>query len=400
MNGNEIIIKLDGAATARKYKKNELFQKEKFKEIEHILKVMLKEISGKDFKPIEECRNHDTIFVDGERGAGKTAFLLNIKDYIFEKDENENEKISNKLIFFKPVDPTLLENTEKFLSIVIARIVEKINYQIKNKCIKNNYNENNKKEYFKALNKLGSAIGSIKELENDIGLDEIASYASSLKIEEYAHKFFKIVATLLNAEKLVILIDDVDMAFDKGFEVLEVIRKYLASPYIIPIVAGDYKLYRDIVKNHFIKQFTYCEDKCENNLKEKMEEKINNITEQYLQKVFPMEFRVELKNIKNIIENNEILIELNKKDKLDFNQVIYFDRNSINLGINRKSDQFDTIEYNTRKLTKYLYRKKDFIENFKQLNNKIIILILTNYNFHTKLLLNFIDMLKIKKNNF
>ena len=34
---NEVFINLKGSATSRKYKENELFQKEKFKEITHIL---------------------------------------------------------------------------------------------------------------------------------------------------------------------------------------------------------------------------------------------------------------------------------------------------------------------------------------------------------------------------
>jgi len=289
MNNNEIIIKLEGAATARKYKEEELFQKDKFIEVAHVLEVMLNEISGNKCDSIEECRNHDTIFVDGERGAGKTAFLLNIEDFIDKK--KEYKEIRNKLKFFRPVDPTLLENTENFLSIIIARIVEKINNKLNNKLNKENYGDRNK--YISRLRDLGHSIGALKELKNEIGLDEIASYASSIKLEENAHKFFKIACDIFSVEKLVILIDDVDMAFDKGFEVLEVIRKYIASPHIIPIVAGDYELYRDIVRNYFRKQFTYYKDE----FKDEMEEKVNNMTEQYLQKVFPMEFRIELKDI-------------------------------------------------------------------------------------------------------
>ena len=354
MMDNEIVIKLKGAATARKYEENELFQKEKFKEIRHILEVMLKEISGKECDSIEECRNHDTIFVNGKRGTGKTAFLLNIEDFIRKSDNNE--KIYNKLKFFRPVDPTLLENSENFLSIVIARIIEEINNKLrKENCF------NNKDKYFSVLNDLGNCIGAIKELKDEIGLDEIASYASSIKLEEQAHKFFKTACEIFEVEKLIVLIDDVDMAFDKGFEVLEVIRKYLASPYIIPIVAGDYNLYRDIVRNRFRKQFIYYKEE----FKDEMEEKIDNMTEQYLQKVFPMEFRIELNEIKNILENNKIKINIEENYNLDFNKVIKFDRNSINLGINRKEEQFEVIEYNTRKLTKYLYRKKDIFESFK-----------------------------------
>jgi len=348
---NKIIIHLKGAATARKYEEDELFQRDKFEEISHILDVMSKEIDGKDCEKIEECRNHDTIFVDGERGAGKTAFLLNIEDYI----KNKNKEIYKKLKFFRPVDPTLLEDTENFLSVIVARILEAI-YEEFSKIDKGK-----KEKFYSALNELGRAIGAVKERKDEVGIDEIASYASSIKIEEKAHEFFKIVAEILGVKKLVILIDDVDMAFDKGYEVLEVIRKYLASPYVVPIIAGDYELYREVIRNYFRKKFTYYKEE----YNEKLANRINNLTEQYLQKVFPMEFRIELKDIKSIIENSEIKVKI-EDEELDFKDVTDFDRNTINLGINRKEEQFDTIEYNTRKITKYLYRKKDIIKKFKE----------------------------------
>ena len=158
MNNNEIFIKLKGSATARKYEEKELFQRDKFKEINHILEIMLKEISGNDCKRIEECRNHDTIFVDGERGAGKTAFLLNIEDYI----KNKNEEVYKKLKFFRPVDPTLLEDTENFLSVIAARILEAI-YEKFSKIDKGK-----KEKFYSALNELGRAIGAVKERKDEV----------------------------------------------------------------------------------------------------------------------------------------------------------------------------------------------------------------------------------------
>jgi hypothetical protein len=171
--GNEIVISLEGAATAKEYNINELFQKEKFEEIKHIFNVMLEEISGKDCSSIEKCRNHDTIFIDGERGVGKTAFLLNIENYIKETDK----KLIEKLKFFKPIDPTLLEDSENFISIVIARIVEETNQCLCNPlaCYKEQ-----KQSFFENLNKLSDSIAAIKNVKEDRGIDEIASYASSI----------------------------------------------------------------------------------------------------------------------------------------------------------------------------------------------------------------------------
>ncbi len=55
-------------------------------------------------------RQHDTILIDGERGAGKTTFILNMFNEI------KNYKIENLAI----LDPTLIENKENILINIIS----------------------------------------------------------------------------------------------------------------------------------------------------------------------------------------------------------------------------------------------------------------------------------------
>ena len=227
---SEIIININEANKAQKYqKKEELFQIEAFKNVAKILK---EHKIGNNTADITDCRFHDTIFIDGDRGVGKTAFMINIENYY-----NHIAKIATpKYIFLKPVDPTLLEHTEKFLSVILARIVEYVNDTKQN--IEKDFDE----RYYKSLENLSKSLEAIKTLAKDVGIEEIASNKSSLKLEQHAHEFFQIVSKMFRVNAIAMLIDDVDMAFDKGFDVLEVVRKYLASPYLIPIVAGDMKL--------------------------------------------------------------------------------------------------------------------------------------------------------------
>ena len=285
---NEIIININEANKAQKYQsKEELFQIEAFERVTEILK---EHKVGRDTNDITDCRFHDTIFIDGDRGVGKTAFMINIENYY--KNIAKIEKPN--YIFLKPVDPTLLEHTEKFLSVVLARIVEYVNDN------KNILDSSNIDKYYKSLENLSKSLSSIKTLPEDIGIDEIASNKSSLKLEQHSHDFFKEVCSIFNVDSIVMLIDDVDMAFDKGFDVLEVVRKYLASPYLIPIVAGDKKLYKEIIETRFkekieffkdvkyLKDLTKDTESLQNNIEYKSKlELLNNLVEQYLHKVFP-----------------------------------------------------------------------------------------------------------------
>ena len=374
---DEIIININEANKAQKYQtKEELFQIEAFKRVTEILK---EHAHGYDTKNIVDCRFHDTIFIDGNRGIGKTAFMLNIEKYYNEFREEDIIKNDNKYIFLNPIDPTLLEHTEKFLSVVLARIVEKVTDSIDENKMDNKILDN----YYKALEKLSKSLSAIKTLDDDLGIEEIASSKSSLKLEQHSHDFFKIVCSLFNnSHALVMLIDDVDMAFDKGFDVLEVVRKYLASPYLIPIVAGDMKLYKEIVKTRFHGQIEYLEDikslnilnSTKNDIKiideyTEKKELIANLVEQYLHKVFPSEYHIQLKNIYKILKEEYVTIVFNKELKVSYNDIKNFEIRHINLGINQVEFTFQIFSDNTRDLIQYLHSKKNiyvsFFLNFK-----------------------------------
>lgn len=386
---NEIIININEANKAQKYQnENELFQIDAFKRVSEILK---EHKVGNDTDDITDCRFHDTIFIDGDRGVGKTAFMINIENYY--KNIAKIEKPN--YIFLKPVDPTLLEHTEKFLSVVLARIVEYVNDN------KNILDSSNIDKYYKSLENLSKSLSSIKTLPDDIGIDEIASNKSSLKLEQHSHDFFKEVCSIFNVDSIVMLIDDVDMAFDKGFDVLEVVRKYLASPFLIPIVAGDMKLYREIVETRFIDKIEFskdveilknikdifnkgCEDNKEKNLnwdnsilscnqeiliqnrKELLDKKkiINNLVEQYLEKIFSSEYHIKLKNIFTVIKQNNVYIKFDNQISVSFSEIKDFEIRHINFGINQVDFTYKVFSDNTRELMQYLFSKKNIYKIF------------------------------------
>ncbi len=376
---SEIIININEANKAQRYQtKEELFQIEAFKKVSKILQEHKVSANTTD---ITDCRFHDTIFIDGNRGVGKTAFMINIQHYynVLECKNNTNclnEKDTNrpKYIFLKPVDPTLLEHAEKFLGVVLARIVEKVNDDLN----KTNSEGKNLDGYFKALDHLSKSLSAVKTLSDDIGIEEIASNKSSLKLEQYAHEFFREVCTLFdNSRAIVMLIDDVDMAFDKGFDVLEVVRKYLASPYLIPIVAGDMKLYREIVETRFMDKIEFLKDmeyldkinKDTAELKESLvykekKELIDNLVEQYLRKIFPSEYQIQLKDIDTIKNEYKITIVLSDKLSESLLNIENFELKHINMGINREEFYFQVFSNNTRDFIQYLYSKKDIYKEY------------------------------------
>lgn len=313
MKKNEIIIDIkdiDGKT---------IREKEKFLQIdgyERVYKLLTNEIEKEiDNEKINDQRNHNTILINGKRGTGKTLFLLNIKNYLKFKDK----KAIKKLYFFEPIDPTLLHDNESFLTIILAKILN----NLEESGALTTLGENKKKKFYTLLNNISEAIDGVvlSHKENKLSaLESISQDQTSLKLEKYLNKFFKLITSILKKRRLILLIDDIDMALNKGFEVLEVIRKYLSSPYIVPIVTGDLCLYQTIVCEHFSSKIKNDACKSDN---EKCNTKTTDITIDYLVKVLPQNLRINLKNLLELSKDNQVVFKYDEdKFILNFNNTL------------------------------------------------------------------------------
>jgi hypothetical protein len=95
-------------------------------------------------------------------------------------------------------------------------------------------------------------------------------------------------------------IDDVDMALDRAFEVVDDVRRLLGCPYIIPIVSGDYRLYSQMTNVHFDEK-SYRDRRYNEGLRDEGQELAKQLSNAYLTKVFPNQMRITLLPIKYII---------------------------------------------------------------------------------------------------
>ena len=261
----------------------------------------------------EFYRTHNAIFIEGGRGSGKTQFLLNLKR--LQSTNYKEDRELRKLYFIGPIDPTILHDNESFLTIVLAKILNQIEGDLKY------LKEHQKKSFYELLKSISFAIDGVINKKNSqkTALEHIAQDQSSLKLELYLHHFFREVSSIVGEKRLVLLIDDIDMAFDKGFEILEVIRKYLSSPYLVPIVTGDKWLYEDILEKHFFSELKndyfmgkyYEHEKYPNRSYKR--DTIKELQKDYLIKVLPSHRRVKLKTLFELAENRCLVFIFGKK---------------------------------------------------------------------------------------
>ncbi|HHW4403446.1 TPA: antiviral RADAR system adenosine triphosphatase RdrA [Aeromonas hydrophila] len=195
-------------------------------------------------RSLNQLREHNAISIDGERGTGKTAVLVNLKSYL---DQEKHKHILNKVHILDPVDPTLLENGESlFLHIVVAAVLH-------DKDVKEQ--QRNKPDKARSLNqtleKLAQSLESVETQQDRYGMDKIRAMFSNKQLADCVQDFFREVLGLLGKQLLILPMDDVDTSLNRAFENLEIVRRYLATPYVLPIVCGDRSLYDEVTWRDF-----------------------------------------------------------------------------------------------------------------------------------------------------
>ncbi|RKS87272.1 hypothetical protein DES39_0492 [Orbus hercynius] len=126
---------------------------------------------------------------------------------------------------------------------------------------------------------------------------------SRIHVEKKIHTLIDQVAKLLNIELFIIAIDDVDTQTEKAYEILEAIRCYLTHPRLAIIISGDLKLYSYIVRNKKNDELSTKDDinKTQKNTL------ITHLEQQYLSKVFPIEQRIALKKMDELVSKSSII---------------------------------------------------------------------------------------------
>ncbi|MDP1871204.1 MAG: antiviral RADAR system adenosine triphosphatase RdrA [Gallionella sp.] len=230
-------------------------------------------------------RAHAAVLIDGSRGTGKSSVLVNISKYLSQHHPDLNERVH----VLKPLDPTLLETTDDlFLNVIVAGLVCDDAVQVAKEKFPDKAN------YFhEQLQRLGNTLERLESQRDLRGLDKLRAFMGNQNLAQQVHQVFKAALDLLDRDLLVLPIDDVDTSLNRAFDNLEVIRKYLVSPYVLPVISGDLKLYDNLTWRNFHGRL----------LKESSEEsgdallRAKDLAREYQRKILPLQYRIEMPEV-------------------------------------------------------------------------------------------------------
>lgn len=246
-------------------------------------------------------RGHSTIFLDGDRGTGKTTIIVNLLQYLKSLEVNKQfPGLANAVHIFKPIDPSQLEDGDNlFLDVVVAAVLgdKDVNAQRQHK-------PQEWEALHASLQRLGSALQGSETQGVGFGLDKLRAFMGSRELAGAVHEFFFRATTLLGKRLLVLPIDDVDTTLHRAFENLEVVRRYLASPVLLPVVCGDLSLYREVTWRDAFKRLT----KDTAAYHEQAKPFADDLAREYLRKILPLHRRVPMLGVDDFLRNDEILL--------------------------------------------------------------------------------------------
>ncbi|TCK58372.1 hypothetical protein [Seleniivibrio woodruffii] len=316
---NEIIINLNDERDAYAVSNtNEWIHIKQRKRIIELIQESLTKLENiKDYQnAFSAIRPHDTILISGGRGTGKTTFILSL----FKEIESGTILSDKKIELIAPIDPTLIEDKSNILINIISKIKEKVkcSISVKNQCDKIDAQYRAWEESLKALadglqglDGIGGDMRTSDWHDSDYIMKKgLSNVHAANNLESNLSTFMKNSLTLLDKEIFMVAFDDIDTNFEKGWSVLEVLRKYLAIPQLITIMTGDISLYSLLVRKHQWENFG--EDLIKNDVVQytgrynepirnpmRYDDTVSELEEQYMLKILKPERRIMLDSLFN-----------------------------------------------------------------------------------------------------
>lgn len=333
---NPIYINLSHLEQTSAYKADELIYREErdvwAKRIRQDLKTNLNAPKEPDTQSQVPAKQ-PTYYIGGGRGSGKSTFLRALIDLLQKPEDQKDEKPA--IMHLTTVDPTTLGSGENFFIYILSSFYEKIRSFHKNAKPWAQQSKG-QLDLRKQLNELMETLTlAVKNLTNPkashletiddswVYRDSMKLGMSSMKLRDNFRELVEKTCQFCRCDALLIGIDDADINCSKSADVLEYLRKYMITPRLIFIFAGDMHLQEQVVRGMQLSNFnkdSFALDKALNGVRLGL---IDQMQEQYLLKLFPITNRYTLQNLrKEQLQNMKLTLDnmSSQESCLDFLQ--------------------------------------------------------------------------------
>ena len=296
----EITIVLDNSLYAHAFNRENQIHKTLLDKALDIITKQLNQIKTACSNEIYLDHTYHTISVFGDRGSGKTSFLISLLN-VCKNSRDFNVEV------LPIIDPTLVEHKKP----IILCIISMINQLVEAKLKRAETNPDGKsfvqqKEWRRVMSDVSTGVFAIdnvgEDYNNVLWQDEdfvlhtgLSKVAKANNFEKILRDMIRTSLEILGKKAFIIAFDDIDVYAKQGWNVLETLRRYLSDDHLISIVSGDLKLYSMLVRHALAENLTISNAKA----KERMTNELEN---QYMIKLLNPANRINLQSLYNLLQ--------------------------------------------------------------------------------------------------
>lgn len=277
---------------------------------------------------------NNTIAFCGSRGQGKTSAMLSFGNAL--RDEGvlsirreldpDGMIAGSRFQVMDPIDPTMLKKGGHIAEIVLSYLYVRMRKMFEN----GKGSELSIREREKVLRRFQQSIGWLSQSSDggtkseDFYDFEKPGHGFDIKENLYyiIESFLQLNAGAYNSEThthyrqcennffLVIMLDDMDLQLESGYDVLEEVRQYLQLPNTIVLMAADIVQLRRMIAMHYCSQMDTA-------IKYELmdQNEIHRLAAKYLDKLIPATQTIYLPEYKPAIcRGNDIIVEFEDKE--------------------------------------------------------------------------------------
>lgn len=268
--------------------------------------------------PVNWTKFHTAVPFIGERGTGKTSVMFSVLEYL---KRYHGESVSGlnffddvRFITFDMIDAAMLTSTEDVMEIILSRM---LNYLVEFS------GESDFRDLYRQIDELhknmNRVYGKKPDSREGYGLSSLQQIADGQKVKtsfrDLVSDFRNVISHHKFANKecyLVIALDDVDLyqgaksgLHDAQYALLEHIYNYMRIPGLVVLMTYNEYILRRECSRHFAHIYFGDDKPKEREYTPSEREDIDNLTAQFMSKLFPQERRIYLPNYLFVNTNNE-----------------------------------------------------------------------------------------------
>lgn len=265
----------------------------------------------------------------GNRGSGKTTAINEFSKILC--NYYKNHDIWNRRLIYKPieseyrfhilspVDASVLEKKEDLMEVILANMYQAFQKRVNRITDRAELIREIVKE-FNAVYQNYTSVGKTNDKRHpyeETVLARLEDISSTLKtknsIRKLTESFLKLLSEKGEIENnyLVVVIDDLDMSPENGFEMLEQLHKYLSDQRIIILIAIKYEQMKMMCNQYFVDCLTPQYGGIHREVFNKFYERAKELSSDYLLKVLPFSNRIYMPE--SMLNKNGIIEEEQRK---------------------------------------------------------------------------------------